>query len=96
MSVLVIYSIIWVALGLLVGALASLFGSSPPYGIGIDLAAAVLTMIAIGLLDYAILPLMGYTGLIRLVAMIAEPFIGAVAALWLLRFIKRRRERRRA
>jgi uncharacterized membrane protein YeaQ/YmgE (transglycosylase-associated protein family) len=93
MSVLAIYLIVWILVGLLVGALASLVGNAPPYGVGVDLAAAVLTMIAVGLLDYAILPLLGYTGMIRLIAMVGEPLVGAVAVLWLLRFIKRRRER---
>jgi uncharacterized membrane protein YeaQ/YmgE (transglycosylase-associated protein family) len=93
MSVPVIYLIVWILIGLLVGASASLVGSAPPYGVGVDLGAAVLTMIAVGLLDYFILPLMGYKGTIRFVAMIAEPLIGAVIVLWLLRIIRRRRER---
>jgi len=62
MSVLVINLIVWVLIGLLVGALASLIGGSPPYGVGVGLAAAVATMVAIGVLDYFILPLLGYTG----------------------------------
>jgi uncharacterized membrane protein YeaQ/YmgE (transglycosylase-associated protein family) len=93
MSVLGIYMIIWILVGLLVGALASLLGGAPPYGVGADLAAAVAAMISVGLLDYALLPLLGYTGPIRLVAMLGEPLIGSVLVLWLLRVIKRRRER---
>ncbi len=93
MSVLVIYLIVWILAGLLVGALAGLIASAPTYGVVVDLAAAVLTMIAVGLLDYTILPLMGYEGTIRFIAMVGEPLIGAVVVLWLLRFIKRRRER---
>jgi len=91
MSVLVIYLILWVLVGLLVGALASLVGSAPPYGMAIDLVVAVLTVVGVGLLDYAILPLLGYTGPLRLVAMVGEPIIGAIAVLWLLRVIKHRR-----
>lgn len=93
MSVLAIYLIIWILVGLLVGALASLVGGAPPYGLGADLAAAVGAMIGVGLLDYSLLPLLGYTGPIRLVAMVGEPLITAILVLWLLRVIKRRRER---
>jgi hypothetical protein len=44
-------------------------------------------------LDYAILPLMGYKGILRFIAMVAEPVISAVIVLWLLRAVKRRRSR---
>ena len=97
MSVLVIYMVVWVLLGLLVGALAGLVGSGePPYGLAVDIGASVLTMIGIGMLDYAILPLMGYEGTLRFIAMVAEPLITVAIVLWLLRTIKRRRSGREA
>ena len=91
MSVMAIYLVVWILVGLLVGAAASLIGGAPPFGLGVDLAAAVLTMIGVALLDYALLPLLGYTGPLRLIAMVGEPLIGAVAVVWLLRLVKRRR-----
>jgi hypothetical protein len=96
-SVLFIYLVLWVLLGLLVGAMAGLVGrGDPPYGPAVDIGASVLTMIGIGMLDYAILPLLGYTGTLRFVAMVAEPLIAVVIVLWLLRAIKRRRSGREA
>ncbi len=95
MSVLIIYFIIWILLGLLVGALTGIVtGGEPPYGLAVDLGAGVFTMIGVGLLDYFLLPLMGFEGPIQFIAMIAEPLIGAALVLWLLRVIKRRREGR--
>jgi uncharacterized membrane protein YeaQ/YmgE (transglycosylase-associated protein family) len=94
MSVLVIYLVVWILLGLLVGALAGLIGSGqPPYGLAVDVCASVLAMVAVGMADYAVLPLLGYEGTLRFIAMVAEPLITAVIVLWLLRVIKRRRSR---
>jgi uncharacterized membrane protein YeaQ/YmgE (transglycosylase-associated protein family) len=97
MPVLVIYLVIWVLLGLLVGALTGIVTKGePPYGLAVDIAVSVLTMTGVGLLDYAILPLMGYHGTLRFIAAIVEPLIGAVLVLWLLRVLKRRRSREEA
>ena len=95
MSVLVIYLVIWVVLGLMVGALAGLIGGgSSPYGLGVDIGLSVVTMIGVGMLDYVIMPLLGYDGILRFIAMMGEPLITAVIALWVLRVVKRRRHRR--
>jgi uncharacterized membrane protein YeaQ/YmgE (transglycosylase-associated protein family) len=94
MSVLAIYLVVWILLGLLVGALAALVGSGePPYGLVADVGASLVTMVAVGMADYAILPLMGYEGTLRFIAMVVEPLISVVIVLWLLRTIKRRRSR---
>jgi uncharacterized membrane protein YeaQ/YmgE (transglycosylase-associated protein family) len=96
-SVLLTYLIVWILLGLLVGALAELAGSGEPqYGLAVDVGASVLTMVVVGLADYALLPLMGYEGTLRFIAMVAEPLITVVIVLWLLRIIKRRGSRREA
>jgi uncharacterized membrane protein YeaQ/YmgE (transglycosylase-associated protein family) len=82
----------WVVIGLLVGALASIVvKGEPPYGLGVDIVASVLTMVLVGLGDYYVLPLMGITGGLRFAITILEPLISAVLVLWLLRVVKRRR-----
>jgi hypothetical protein len=97
MPTLIIFLILWVLIGLLAAALASLIGrAEPPYGLAVDIGASVLTMIVVGLVDYAILPLLGYTGTLRFVAMVAEPLVAVVIVLWLLRLLKRRRARTEA
>jgi uncharacterized membrane protein YeaQ/YmgE (transglycosylase-associated protein family) len=94
MTVLAIYLVIWGLLGLLVGALAGIVSQgAPPFGLGTDIAVSVLTMAGVGLLDYAVLPLMGYKGRLRFIAAVVEPLIGAILVLWLLRIIRRRRDR---
>jgi uncharacterized membrane protein YeaQ/YmgE (transglycosylase-associated protein family) len=91
MPVLIIWLIIWVVAGLLIGALASLVvQGEPPYGLAVDIIVSIAATVAIGLLDYFIIPLMGFTNWIRLLAMLTEPLIGAGLVLWLLRVIKRR------
>jgi uncharacterized membrane protein YeaQ/YmgE (transglycosylase-associated protein family) len=92
MATIIIWLGIWIVLGLLVGALASVVvKSEPPYGLAVDIVASVLTMIVVGLVDYYILPLMGITGALRFAGTVLEPLIGAVLVLWLLRYVKRRR-----
>jgi uncharacterized membrane protein YeaQ/YmgE (transglycosylase-associated protein family) len=92
MSSIVIWFIIWIVIGLLVGALASLVAKgAPPYGQGVDIIAAVLAMVIVGLGDYFILPLVGIKGALAFVTQILEPLVGAIIVLWLLRFIKHRR-----
>ena len=84
---------VWIVMGLLVGALASVVSrSAPPYGLAVDVVASVLATVVVGLLDYTILPALGITGALLFAAMILEPLVGAVLVLWLLRAIKRRRE----
>ena len=91
MLAIVIWFVIWIVIGLLVGALASVVTKSdPPYGIGVDIGASVLTMIIVGLGDYFIMPLIGIEGTLRFAITILEPIAGVVLVLWLLRFIKRR------
>jgi uncharacterized membrane protein YeaQ/YmgE (transglycosylase-associated protein family) len=88
---LVIWLVIWLVLGLLVGALASLVTKGrPPYGQALDIIAAVLAMILVGLADYFALPLVGITGVLAFATMILEPLAGTVLVLWLLRVVKRR------
>lgn len=92
MPALIIWFAIWVIVGLLIGALASMVTkNAPPYGLGIDIAASVLTMVIVGLGDYYILPLMSIKGAMAFAATILEPSLSAVIVLWLLRVIKRRR-----
>ncbi|MBN1889642.1 MAG: hypothetical protein JW850_16720 [Thermoflexales bacterium] len=91
MSSIVIWLVIWLVLGLLVGALASLVTKAqPPYGQVVDIIAAVLTMILVGLGDYFVLPMVGIRGALAFATMVLEPFISTVLVLWLLRIIKRR------
>lgn len=89
---LIIWLVIWIVSGLLVGALASLVTKGkPPYGLAVDLIASLLTTVAVGLVDFYLLPRMGITGLMRSLASLFDPLGAAVLVLWLLRVVKRRR-----
>jgi len=86
---IVVYGILSILIGLLVGALSGLLDGPPPHGAAADLGATLLATVAVGLLDYDILPLLGYRGTLRFVAKLVEPPIGAAIAIWLLRRITR-------
>ena len=89
---LVIWFVIWIVVGLLVGALASVVTrGEPPYGLAVDIVASVLSVVAVSLNNYYILPLMKITGVMRFGGTLFDPLISAVIVLWLLRFIKRRK-----
>ena len=90
---LFVWFVIWVVLGLIVGVLASVVTKSePPYGIAVDVIASVLTMVIVGLGDYFVMPLLGIEGGFASAVTILEPLISVFIVLWLLRFIKRRRQ----
>ncbi len=83
---------ILIVVGVLTGWLApKLFKSKPPYGLGVDMAASVLCMVALGVPEWLwILPAFGMgfeTGWLRLVASVGDPFFLALIVLWLLRKI---------
>jgi uncharacterized membrane protein YeaQ/YmgE (transglycosylase-associated protein family) len=89
---IVIWLGIWILLGLLVGALASLvLAGDPPYGLEVDILVSVATMIVVGLGDYYLLSLMDISSSIRFLIAILEPLTSAMLVVWLLRVIKRRR-----
>ena len=72
--------------GLLLGWLADkVFKGERPKGLSGDLIAGVITAIAIGLLDWYVIPAMGFSPTMRLLGVIFEPAIGALLVLWLIR-----------
>ena len=72
--------------GLLLGWLADkIFKGERPKGLSGDLIAGVITAVAIGLLDWYVIPAMGFSSTMRLLGVIFEPAIGALIVLWLIR-----------
>jgi len=72
--------------GALLGWLADrIFKGERPRGLSGDVLAGVITTIAIGLLDWFVIPAMGFKQTMVLFGVIFEPAIGALLVLWLLR-----------
>lgn len=79
-----------VVLGLLVGFLAGfIWKENRPIGVRGDYIAAVLTAVIVGLLDYYVIPAMGFSDTLRWVGVSTEPWISALLVLWLIRYAKR-------
>jgi uncharacterized membrane protein YeaQ/YmgE (transglycosylase-associated protein family) len=88
-----IFFLIWIVIGILIGALADLIWKGErPYGEIADYVVAIVATLITGLLDWYILPLLGFEGTILFIAAVAEPILVALLALWVMRLIKRRKQ----
>jgi uncharacterized membrane protein YeaQ/YmgE (transglycosylase-associated protein family) len=86
----VIFFLIWIVIGVLAGALADpIWKGRRPYGEVADYVVAIIASIITGLLDWYVLPLIGITGTLKLVAAVLEPALVALLALWIMRLIRK-------
>jgi uncharacterized membrane protein YeaQ/YmgE (transglycosylase-associated protein family) len=83
---LVLLILAMIGVGLVIGALAGrIFRAPRPYGLGGDLAIGVVVAVVIGLLDWYVIPAMGFSDTIKILGIVTEPALGALAVLWLVR-----------
>jgi len=81
-----------VLVGLLMGFLAGLiWKDNRPIGVGGDYAAAIISAVIIGLIDWYIIPAMGFSETMKWLGILLEPALGALLILWLIRVAKRNR-----
>jgi uncharacterized membrane protein YeaQ/YmgE (transglycosylase-associated protein family) len=86
---LVILVVAMVVVGLLMGWVAGLiWKDNRPYGVRGDYIAAVITAIVVGLLDWFVIPAMGFSDTMRNLGVAMEPALGALLVLWLIRRAK--------
>ncbi len=79
-----------VVVGLISGGIAGLiWKDNRPIGVGGDLVVAIISAIVVGLLDWYIIPAMGFSDTIKLIGIVVEPPLGALAVLWLVRVAKK-------
>lgn len=87
---IVILLIAMIVVGSIVGWLAGfIWKNNRPNGVRGDYTAAILTAIAVGLLDWYVIPAMGFSGNLRNIAIVFEPALGALLVLWIIRAAKR-------
>ena len=87
---IVILVIAMVVVGLLVGAVASLiWKENKPFGTAGDYVIAIVSAIIIGLLDWYVIPAMGFSNTIKWIGVATEPALGALIVLWIIRRAKR-------
>ena len=81
-----------VLVGLLIGFIAGLiWKDNRPIGVGGDYAVAIISAVIIGLMDWYIIPAMGFSDMMKWLGIIFEPALGALLILWLIRVAKRNR-----
>lgn len=76
--------------GLLMGFVAGLiWKDNRPIGVAGDYIIAVISCVLIGLLDWYVIPAMGFSDTLKIIGIIFEPALGALLILWLIRVAKR-------
>jgi len=87
---LVILLVAMVVVGLIVGWLAGpIWKNQRPNGVRGDYLAAIITAVAVGLLDWFVIPAMGFSTGLRNLAVAMEPALGALLVLWIIRRAKK-------
>lgn len=79
-----------IVVGLIAGWLAGpIWKNKRPIGARGDYIAAVITAIAVGLMDWYVIPAMGFSDSLRNMGVAVEPFLGALLVLWIIRAAKK-------
>jgi uncharacterized membrane protein YeaQ/YmgE (transglycosylase-associated protein family) len=87
---IVILLIAMVLVGLLMGAIASLiWKENKPLGAAGDYVVAVISAVLIGLLDWYVIPAMGFSNTMKYLGVAIEPALGALIVLWIVRKVKK-------
>ncbi len=75
-----------VAVGLIAGFLAGLIWKD---GTKNDYLIAIIAAVITGLLDFYVIPMMGFSDTLKWVGVATEPFLVALGVLWLIRYSKK-------
>lgn len=87
---IVILIVAMIAVGLIVGWLAGpIWKNKRPIGVRGDYIAAVITAIVVGLMDWYVIPAMGFSDTMRNLGVALEPALGALLVLWIIRVAKK-------
>ncbi|MFN2152703.1 MAG: hypothetical protein ACK2T5_13955 [Anaerolineales bacterium] len=78
--------------GLLIGFIAGLiWKENRPIGVNGDYLVAIISAIIIGLMDWYLIPAMGFSETMKWLGVMLEPALGALLILWLIRVARRNR-----
>jgi uncharacterized membrane protein YeaQ/YmgE (transglycosylase-associated protein family) len=87
---IVILIIAMIVVGLIAGWLAGpIWKNKRPIGVQGDYTAAIITAIVVGLMDWYVIPAMGFSDSLRNLGVALEPFLGALLVLWIIRLAKK-------
>ena len=75
-----------IVVGLIIGFIAGLiWKENRPIGVTGDYAVAVVAAVVTGLLDFYVIPAMGFSDSLKWVGVATEPPLAALLVLWLIR-----------
>lgn len=78
-----------VVVGLIIGALAGvIWKDNRPIGVTGDYIVAVASTVIIGLMDWYVIPAMGFSDTLKYIGILFEPALGALLILWIIRKAK--------
>jgi uncharacterized membrane protein YeaQ/YmgE (transglycosylase-associated protein family) len=78
-----------IVVGLIIGALAGvIWKDNRPIGVAGDYIVAVISTVVIGLIDWYVIPAMGFSDTIKFIGILFEPALGALLVLWIIRKAK--------
>jgi uncharacterized membrane protein YeaQ/YmgE (transglycosylase-associated protein family) len=78
-----------VVVGLIMGAVAGvIWKDNRPIGVRGDYIASVITTIIVGLMDWYVIPAMGFSDTLKWIGVALEPPLGALLVLWIIRKAK--------
>ena len=87
---IVILIVAMIVVGLLMGWVAGfIWKNKRPIGVRGDYIAAVITAVVVGLIDWYVIPAMGFSISLRNLGVALEPAISALIVLWVIRAAKR-------
>jgi uncharacterized membrane protein YeaQ/YmgE (transglycosylase-associated protein family) len=87
---ILILIVVMVIVGLLIGWIAgSVLKEEPPYGKTADYLISIASAVIIGLLDWYVIPKMGFSDTMKYLGVALEPALGALFILWILRRAKK-------
>lgn len=87
---IVILIVAMIVVGLIAGWLAGpIWKNKRPIGARGDYIAAVITAVVVGLIDWYVIPAMGFSTTMRNLGVALEPFLGALIVLWIIRVAKK-------
>jgi uncharacterized membrane protein YeaQ/YmgE (transglycosylase-associated protein family) len=86
----VILIIAMIAVGVIIGALADpIWKGRHPIGVTGDYIAAIVSAVAVGLLDWYVIPAMGFSQTMKYLGVAIEPALTALIVLWVIRLARK-------
>ncbi len=83
---IIILVVVMIVVGWLMGQVAgAIWKDDLPLGKQGNTIAAIVTCIVVGLLDWYVIPAMGFSETLKYIGVAMEPALGALLVLWLIR-----------